>query len=388
MEKLTIQDIAKTLIQRNGLSKKEASAFVNAMFDIIQQSLERDRVVKVKGLGTFKIIDVDARESVNVNTGERVLIEGHDKITFTPDALMKELVNKPFSQFETVVLKDGVDFDDMTNGDMAEEPNPEDPASMPLVEFGDSININPVILGEVKKPEPVPQSEPVSEEPTVEEEAPVEEEIPVEEASAEETVDYDEDDETDNRKWLMPLVACLVGLLVGYLIGNYFPFTHQTSQDSATVEKAVPVPVKVAPAVAAPDTTKTEPIKKDTVKAAPPKAEPVKAEPVKTEPKKAAPKPEPAKPAAQETVVHDKYAAMDVRVQTGAYRIVGTDRVVKAKEGETLLKISRRNLGPDMECYVEVYNGLKASSILKVGQEIKIPKLQLKKKKKPQTATE
>jgi hypothetical protein len=237
-------------------------------------------------------------------------------------------------------------------------------------------------------PEPVPQSEPVSEEPTVEEEAPVEEEIPVEEASAEETVDYDEDDETDNRKWLMPLVACLVGLLVGYLIGNYFPFTHQTSQDSATVEKAVPVPVKVAPAVAAPDTTKTEPTKKDTVKAAPPKAESVKAEPVKTEPKKAAPKPEPAKPAAQETVVHDKYAAMDARVQTGAYRIVGTDRVVKAKEGETLLKISRRNLGPDMECYVEVYNGLKASSILKVGQEIKIPKLQLKKKKKPQTATE
>ena len=411
MEKLTIQDIAKTLIQRNGLSKKEASAFVNAMFDIIQQSLERDRVVKVKGLGTFKIIDVDARESVNVNTGERVLIEGHDKITFTPDALMKELVNKPFSQFETVVLKDGVDFDDMTNGDMAEEPNPEDPASMPLVEFGDSININPVILGEVKKaepepapepeptpepapaPTPEPQPEPVSEEPTVEEEAPVEEEIPVEEASAEETVDYDEDDETDNRKWLMPLVACLVGLLVGYLIGNYFPFTHQTSQDSATVEKAVPVPVKVAPAVAAPDTTKTEPTKKDTVKVAHPKAEPVKAEPVKaepvkTEPKKAAPKPEPAKPAAQETVVHDKYAAMDARVRTGAYRIVGTDRVVKAKEGETLLKISRRNLGPDMECYVEVYNGLKASSRLKVGQEIKIPKLQLKKKKKPQTATE
>ena len=96
MGKLTIQEIAKTLIERNGLTKKEASTFVNAMFEVIQQALERDRVVKVKGLGTFKIIDVDARESVNVNTGERVLIEGHDKITFVPDALMKELVNKPF----------------------------------------------------------------------------------------------------------------------------------------------------------------------------------------------------------------------------------------------------------------------------------------------------
>ena len=85
MGKLTIHDIAKTLIERNDLSKKESSAFVNAMFEIIRQALERDRIVKVKGLGTFKIIDVDARESVNVNTGERVLIEGHDKITFVPD---------------------------------------------------------------------------------------------------------------------------------------------------------------------------------------------------------------------------------------------------------------------------------------------------------------
>ena len=152
MGKLTIQDIAKVLCDRKGLTKKEADNFVNEMFDIIQQALERDMIVKVKGLGTFKIIDVDPRESVNVNTGERVLIDGHSKITFTSDQLLKEIVNKPFSQFETVVLNDGVDFSEeaasgaYVNPEMAEELKasaevatqteaPADSASMPLVDF-------------------------------------------------------------------------------------------------------------------------------------------------------------------------------------------------------------------------------------------------------------
>ena len=124
MGKMTIQDVSRVLSERKGLNKKDASNFVNLMFDIIQQALERDGIVKVKGLGTFKIIDVDARESVNVNTGERVLIEGHNKITFTPDSLLKELVNKPFSQFETVVLNDGVDFDEPVDFEKNEEPVP------------------------------------------------------------------------------------------------------------------------------------------------------------------------------------------------------------------------------------------------------------------------
>ena len=121
MGKVTIQEIASKLIAQNGLSKKEATLFINMMFETIREALERDKMVKVKGLGTFKIIDVESRESVNVNTGDRVLIEGHGKITFTPDALMKELVNKPFSQFETVVLKDGVDFNEAENANQSEE---------------------------------------------------------------------------------------------------------------------------------------------------------------------------------------------------------------------------------------------------------------------------
>ena len=113
MSKISIYDIAKILVEKNGLTKSESEQFVAAIFDVIQEGLDNDNLVKVKGLGTFKIIGVEARESVNVNTGERVVIESHGKVTFTPDAVMKELVNKPFSQFETVILNDGIEFDDI-----------------------------------------------------------------------------------------------------------------------------------------------------------------------------------------------------------------------------------------------------------------------------------
>lgn len=393
MAKITIQDIAKTLIERNGLSKKEASAFVNAMFDIIKQALERDRIVKVKGFGTFKIIDVDARESVNVNTGERVLIEGHDKITFIPDSLMKELVNKPFSQFETVVLKDGVDFEDVS--------------SAPLVEFGDSINLKPVILGEPKPeptPEPLPEpepslesgTEPVSEpkstpgpEPVKEEPIgvdPVDEGPAADKSSEEETIEdegllYDDEESSNGKKWLIALIACLLGFIAGYLIGNYFPFSKFTSPSEVKVEK-----VDKAKSVKKAVITPSNPV----VKAEAPKTE-VKPDTLVSEVKPVAPQKEETKPVETKPASaseFDKYAAMDARVRTGAYKIVGTDRVVTVKEGENLIKIARRVLGPDMECYLEVYNGLKASSQLKVGQEIKVPKLQLKKKKKSQTVNE
>ena len=113
MDKKTIQEIASILVEKNGLQQRDAERFALAMFSVIREGLEREGQVKVRGLGTFKIIGVEARESVSVMTGERVLIQGHDKITFTPDATMKELVNKPFSQFETVVLNEGVVFDDL-----------------------------------------------------------------------------------------------------------------------------------------------------------------------------------------------------------------------------------------------------------------------------------
>ena len=133
MGKLTINDIAAVLVDKNGLDRREANQFVTELFAVIMERLNAGEQVKVRGLGTFRIIDVEPRESVSVRTGERVTISGHSKLTFTPDATMKELVNKPFSQFETVVLNDGVEFDDMkvvTKEDPKDdepEEEPEDP---------------------------------------------------------------------------------------------------------------------------------------------------------------------------------------------------------------------------------------------------------------------
>ena len=113
MAKSAIQLITSALAKQHNLSAADAAAFVDAFFDIISSELKNGNQVKIKGLGTFKVQAVKPRESVNVNTGERVLIEGHDKISFTPDTVMKELVNKPFSQFETVVINDGVDTEEL-----------------------------------------------------------------------------------------------------------------------------------------------------------------------------------------------------------------------------------------------------------------------------------
>lgn len=416
MGKMTIQDVSRVLSERKGLNKKDASNFVNLMFDIIQQALERDGIVKVKGLGTFKIIDVDARESVNVNTGERVLIEGHNKITFTPDSLLKELVNKPFSQFETVVLNDGVDFDEPVDFEKNEEPVPSvdseipsepvqdvsDASSMPLVDFNDDYKENPVSLGESPEADTpeitIPEK---SLEPEISSVS-----VPVEPeriAPSENEVTEDDDEayhetpsDGDGKKWLYALVGCLIGFACGYLLGALFPFTSNNPQNQAVVEKSQPVvmqPVKKSEAEKPKeDTAKVVKIetenpksKAETQENKAPIVETVKAESKNTEEKKPVVKPavKPVEKPAEDKV--DKYSAMDPRVRTGAYRIVGTAQTVKVKEGDNLLKISRRNLGPDMECYLEVYNNLKASSVLKTGQEIKIPKLELKKKKKAQS---
>lgn len=121
MGKLTIQEISKILVEKNKLTSKEASQFAVMMFEVIQQNLNEGGMVKIKGLGTFKMIRVEARESVSVRTGERVVIDSHAKITFTPDATMKELVNKPFSQFDTVILNEGVEFEDIPEEEHEEE---------------------------------------------------------------------------------------------------------------------------------------------------------------------------------------------------------------------------------------------------------------------------
>lgn len=393
MGRLTIQEIAKVLVAKNGLEPSQANRFATELFAIIQERLEKNDLVKVKGLGTFKVITVDARESVSVRTGGRVMIEEHSKITFTPDATMKELVNKPFSQFETVVLNDNVEFDDLK----------EQPADSEFEDIKDDLTEAELVQLEKDEEEPVvqqeepviQQQEPVVEEPLVEVEQPKETPavaplIEVTEATHEEkpeetpeettdTLDNDVEEEKTNLlfKWVwMALGAiCLVGISAA---GGYYYGCQQTAlaalSDTVVIRDTVYVPESQ-------DTTSVKAFEVPAQIAEAANVETPKAEEVKAEkPKPEVPKVE--KPKAEPAPEVDKYAEKDERVRLGAYRIVGLDHEVKVLQGQTFYSICRAHLGPDMECYIEVYNNLPRNPQIKAGQVIKIPKLQLKKRKK------
>ena len=201
-EKITLQDLINLFSEKQGMNKKDAEVFVRTMFELIEEALATEKYVKIKGLGTFKLTEVDSRESVNVNTGERIEIQGHTKISFTPDATMKELINKPFSHFETVVLNEGVELEDtpvetpeeivqeeiISETIIAEEPAiMEEPQPEPLVE-------TPIEEGTIVEEPTVEEQtieEPISEEPIEEEtivEEPIVEESTIEEPVAEEPI--------------------------------------------------------------------------------------------------------------------------------------------------------------------------------------------------------
>lgn len=369
MAKINMNELADRLSLKAGIGKREAQAFLTAVIDTIREGVNNDKMVKIKGLGTFKVIDVDARESVNVNTGERVVINGHQKLTFTPDAAMKELVNKPFSQFETVVLNEGVVFDDVeSNEEVVEE---EDNAA-PVVEV-------------VPEPEPITEPEPEPEivaapEPVVEPEpAPVEEKTPVEEdTSVEDETPVEEEEKTEHSYWwlwlLLAVLACVLSFGGGYLLGRHMDRTC-ADEDAEIADTTAMAPV-VTPAVVS-DTLQKDSVNTDTLK-----QELVEtAEPVAESDVKSVEQPKEQPKQAETDAEWKKYEEMDARVRTGAYRIVGTDHVVKVKSGDTTRRIAKRTLGEGMECYIEVYNNV-TTSTLKEGQDIKIPKLELKKKVK------
>ena len=407
MAKITIQDLASVLVERWHLGKKEASMFVNEMFFVIQKSLDEEKNVKVKGLGTFKIIDVDDRESVDVNTGDRVLIEGHGKITFTPDALMKELVNKPFSQFETVVLNEGVDFKEAAVDQPEETPDvvleTEDSAA-PLVEFVDEPQT------ETQETPETPEIPVVPENPDKEHEkqdTPKEPEIPAaheklvepvptqqvtisaetEEDNTEKSPDESEEPDASEEpelfeeenvfkkyyKWIgIAVLTLAIGILIGYLMGNRPNNTSDTQQSPSTetVEKEVATNLPKDSAIINKEADVDDEILEEDEDAE--EAEEVEEDDDVADDAEAK----------EEERALDKWETMDARVRTGAYRIVGTDTIVKAKAGDKLTRIANRLLGPGMECYLEVYNGLSSGAVLSAGQEIKIPKLELKKKRR------
>lgn len=439
---LTIKDLAEILVQKHQLDSRSAEAFINAVIETIHEGLKSDRVVKVKGFGTFKLTAVRERESINVNTGERVVISGHDKVSFTPDAVLRDLVNKPFAQFDTVVLADGVDFEDMPeveieDGDAAADEVADIPAS--VKEEAKVVSEAPEVSVAPKEPEPEdvgapvaepevevepvvelkPEPEPVAEEPIAEEPVAVEESVvevaqpeesespaspetlgslessetiensaspastkePEQEENQEETPDYISEfyEDADDNKRMFLIYAIIVNVVVAALFFVFGYYARSTNLLGIEKEQAVETPA--APAVEKPDTTKQKTVEP----AAPakvteePTVEKTEEKPVEeSKPVAEQKKEEKPQPKAESTVESTSKYDNDPRVRTGAYRIVGVANTVTVRSGQTIKSISKTYLGPGMECYVEAFNG--GITELKEGQTIKIPKLALKKK--------
>ena len=418
MGKYTIQQLAEILVKKNGLNEKEAQDFVVAIFEIVKEGLEQDKLVKIKGFGTFKIIDIDPRASINVNTGERVLIEGHQKITFTPDAVMKEMVNRPFSQFETVILNDGVDLSEIDrtynfepdNNTGVEESETEQDTQETQDNTQDTQDTQAEVSTEkatiVEEPEPTivettEEPEPTIVETTEEPEPPTitSEEVPAREAVANGPCDQEEEDDDDDDtaspdvfdddsetsgsywKWVVAAVVCLIlmaaaaygGYMFGLEEGKHQEKKSQIADYAAQLDKQTAELRKQRLAnqeQALADTSATAKKVADT--------SPTKKEVSATSP---ATQPATSTPSAEED--YSRYNTSDVRIRTGAYIIVGIDKTVTAQEGQTIGKIAQSQLGPGMSCYVEAVNGMKENTVLKKGTRIKIPKLRHKKKKLP-----
>ena len=397
MAKFGIQELATILVNKGGLSNDEAVSFVNAFFDLIQEGMNIDEIVKVKGLGTFKLVNVEARESVNVNTGERVLIDSHAKISFTPDTTMKDIVNKPFSSFETVILNEGVTFDDMNpvvatesdieSEDAAEyetevytEPEaPEAPVEEVETPTEEIVTSDTVDETAIEEPQQVEQQEETT--TTADNNSEMieiaEEEVPASDDTEEVTDSDDNIDNTDisndNKSWVIygaVVAALLVGFIAGVFLSDNVKNLINSQKEDVVEQELVPSDEKqhkdsmIIAATNDSAAVKKDSVFKDSVQA-------VKAEPQTTE-------------AAKTNVVesepeYKKYEQMDSRVRYGAYYIMGTASVVKTKKDDTSDRLSRRYLGEGMACYIEVYNGITASSVLPEGQDIKIPKLEWKK---------
>lgn len=462
MSKNSLNGLADKLAEKSGLSQIEAELFIRKMFDVCHQGLAADKIVKMRWLGTFKVTSVKERESVDVNTGERIVIEGRDKISFTPDNILKEIVNRPFAQFETVIVNDGVDFEsiDKKYEDSLEDEEQEESLEKPkpIIEVVEPTEtpLPDVVSEETTQAEAVSSSEPttsgvidfldvpenpsedssvvvIGEDSTIEPQTTVSQEVPTEEipSSVSDDIQADSREENSNaeieaetdaeieaddgveirrRHFIIPkyvvIIASFTLLLLigglGWFAFNYGQMAAQRdhlelqlaqyktdknvvakpanvkSQEQLLQEKARQDSLRMAKAN---DAIKAAE-RADSLKSAAVDKE-ISVKNLKTDEKSAELKKKSAtdkkrdKAAEHAKVVSDKYDS-DPRVRTGAYRIVGVDQVVTVGEHQTMATLSKRYLGPGMECYIEALNG---TSTIKSGQKIKIPKLELKKKK-------
>lgn len=467
MSKFSLNTLGKLLADKSGLSQVEAELFIRKMFDVCNQGLDADKQVKIKWLGTFKVQATKDRESINVNTGERFTIEGRDKLTFTPDTILKEIVNKPFAQFETVVVNDGVDFDEIDEkfGEEQTEDAPEQVIDFLDEEKTATPNPEVVVIGSEKEKEKEAEDELAKqiaieqakleklkqaqleqeriqkekqeqerleqerleqeklEQERLEQErlkqerleqeklelaqqqqalkAVVEPAVPASDESEDEEEEEEEESSNSHHivipRYLVVAVCLIVVALIGgmgWFAFNYGQMTAQRDHLAMQLNQYHQAPAKKVPAkpAAAPLSQEQKLRQKameDSIRMAK-TAEAVKlaensdeesanAEKAKqAEAKAKAEAKDKAEEKAASKIASSQYDK-DARVRTGAYRIIGVAQTVTVGAGQTLEQISTRYLGSGMECYVEALNG---TSTVKAGQKIKIPKLELKKKKK------
>ena len=463
MNKSSLSVLAKAVASKRGLTQAEAERFIATMFEVAGAGIQEDKLLKMKWLGTFKITSVKDRESVDVNTGERILIEGRDKISFTPDNILKEIINKPFAQFETVVVNDGVDFSDIDekfanmereeelllqkeqerhdDEVVLEEQNAEQPQeldqnvrqsreeeqsqeNLPDAELQSQENLSDAELQSQEnlsdaklqsqddgEKNDLSQESLLNEELTQENNQKVEQPQEVKTPISEENValsselknvetsadDFSETYASDRHHLVIPkYVVALVCVVFVALLGGlcWFAFTYgkmQARQEQMEMQlkaiKPQPQP-KPKPTVVAPvDTAKSVVSSDDKTDAENAQANGAQANNAQADHAQLAMK----KKAKQDSIrmaqannavkMAEKASEYlnDPRIRTGAYRIVGVEKNVTAKSGQTLAGLSKLYLGPGMECYMQAINGC---SEIKTGQKVKVPKLELKRKGK------
>lgn len=335
--KITLSQLARTLAQKMGMPQKKAEAFLKEFFDSIAENVKTDKLVKVKGLGTFKLIDVNDRESVNVHTGERIVIPGHSKLSFTPEASLRDAVNRPFADFQTVVINDETNLEDMERVPQEEpeavaEPETVEQQAEPEVAL-EQESAAEQVTPSAEESEELPSVEPEKSEPEpvaeVEEEVVAVPEEKKEEPVKQKTVKEEQKKSRGGAKTFVMIVVALLLCVFSYFVGHY-----------SLLEGLLPK-------------QKQEPVKQQVVEAAP---DTIKAEPVQVEP-----------------VEEVQYA----QVPDGKYKIVGTRKTHVMKPGDYITRIALKEYGDkEMAQYIIVHNAFPNPDKVPIGQEIKLPELQ------------
>lgn len=415
MGKISLSNIAEELAVKAGLSRESANNFAHAFVDTIEKGLQADGMVKVKGLGTFKLQEVSDRDSVDVNTGERITIKGYRKVTFTPDTVMKEFVNRPFAHFEPTELNEGYPTDEdlvaeePTSEDLAEETiDVKDPATEPEQPSVEQPAIEESIVEEPAVEEPAVEElateQPAAEEPTAEEPVVIAEPVATEESAiTDETASEPASEQpakTRRRRgglWVLFILLLLVaGVAVSYVKGWLSTMMIPQSAGSATEQQDIHVKTNLdeelkaewGEAPAAEELT-VEPVSASTVSeeaiveapnaelATEPASEQPEAAPAVTEspaPPKAQPKPGvlTLTPALQAKAVKDITLA-----DTTDYTISGTMLTHKLKSGETIIQLSNKYYGDKrLWPYIVKHNRMKNFNSVAIGQAIQIPVLE------------